>query len=227
MTDRPTPMQVRSAKKAELLAWCESLGLSAEGKVEELRTRLFAYLESPPEPESPPADTASDAEEAPAAEGEQVKEEVEEEAEEEDREKAEAHAPRLKPTLDPAVRRTLDVRRAIAGRRPRFLRQEWFRHARLGMKWRKPKGNQTKLRRHFGYRPNVVSIGYRGPKAVRGLHPSGFREVIVHTLGDLERIDPKVEAARIGATVGMRRRTEIQAAADEQGIRVLNRREEE
>ncbi|MBI4416526.1 MAG: 50S ribosomal protein L32e [Euryarchaeota archaeon] len=125
------------------------------------------------------------------------------------------------------MRRALHLRREIAQRRPSFLRQEWFRYKRLGLKWRKPQGQHTKLRRHLGYRPNVPSIGYRGPKAVRGLHPSGFREVLVHTAHDLEHVDPKVEAVRIAAAVGMRRRLEIQAAADERGIRVLNRREQE
>jgi len=137
------------------------------------------------------------------------------------------YAPKLKPQLAAEVRALLRVRREVAGRRPRFLRQEWHTHAVLGMKWRKPMGGQTKLRRHYGYRPNVVSIGYRGPKTVRGLHPSGFREILVHTVRDLEAIDPKLEAARIAGSVGARRRTEIQAAADEKGIRVLNRRGEE
>jgi len=225
MTERPTPAQVRTAKKADLVAWCESLGLSAEGKVDELRTRLLDHLETPQaapteEPEAAPKEEVE-------GEAQAEEEAEEEEAEEGKGEEAEGYTTKIKPTLDPTVRRMLEVRRAIASRRPRFLRQEWFRHPRLGMKWRKPMGRHTKLRRHLGYRPNVVSIGYRGPKAVRGLHPSGFREVLVHTVRDLERIDPKVEAARISSTVGMRRRTEIHAAADEQGIRILNRREEE
>ncbi|MEK6850915.1 MAG: 50S ribosomal protein L32e, partial [Candidatus Thermoplasmatota archaeon] len=141
--------------------------------------------------------------------------------------KGKAFTPKAKPKIDPATRHLLRLRREIAARRPAFRRQEWFRHQRLGDAWRKPMGQHTKLRRHLGYRPNVVSIGYRGPKAVRGLHPSGFREVLVHTVRELESVDPALTAVRIAGPVGARKRIEIQAAADEKGIRVLNRRGEE
>jgi len=48
-----------------------------------------------------------------------------------------------------------------------------------------------------------------------------------HEFAVLEAIRGELEAARIAGTVGGRRRTEIESAADEKGIRVLNRREEE
>ena len=72
-------------------------------------------------------------------------------------------------------------------------------------------------------RPNCVDIGYRGPAAVRNLHPSGFEEVLVYNTDGLEGVDPKVQAVRIGGTVGVKKRLAIQARADELGIRVLNR----
>ncbi|MEM2597607.1 MAG: eL32 family ribosomal protein, partial [Thermofilum sp.] len=55
-----------------------------------------------------------------------------------------------------------------------------------------------------------------------GLHPSGFEEVLVHNVKDLERIDPKRQAVRIAATVGRRKRAEILKRAEELGITVLN-----
>ncbi len=58
----------------------------------------------------------------------------------------------------------------------------------------------------------------------KGLHPSGFREVMVHNSSDLEPIDPETQAARGGSTVGARKREHIYSRADELGIRVLNRR---
>jgi len=79
------------------------------------------------------------------------------------------------------------------------------------------------MRRHYGYRPPIVSIGYRGPAEVRGLHPSGFQEVMVFNVSQLNGIDPKVQAVRIGGTVGARKRGDIIAKADQEGIRVLNR----
>ena len=227
MTERPTPTEVRKARKAELVAWCGAFGLDAEGKVDELRERLLTYLETPAAEEAPAAEAKPEAEEAPAEEAE-----PEEEAEEKKKKKKgeapeqEGFTPKAKPKLDAATRELLRVRAVIASRRPEFHRQEWFRHARLGDAWRKPQGMQSKLRRHLGYRINVVSVGYRGPKGARGLHPSGFREIMVHTLRELDAVNPDVEAVRIAGSVGGRKRAVIEAAADEKGIRVLNRRGE-
>ena len=74
------------------------------------------------------------------------------------------------------------------------------------------------------YRPPVVSTGYRGPVAARGLHPSGFAEVLVHRPEELEALDSNLEAARVAATVGDRKREAIEARAAELDIRVLNSR---
>jgi len=70
--------------------------------------------------------------------------------------------------------------------------------------------------------PKSVEIGYRGPKIARGLHPSGYVEVLVNTLDDLGKVDPKTQAIRIAHTVGMRKRAEISLRADEKGIHILN-----
>ena len=74
------------------------------------------------------------------------------------------------------------------------------------------------------YRGSLVRVGHGKVAEARGLHPSGFREVMVHNINDLESIDPETQAARIGRTVGGRKREHIHARADELGIRVLNRR---
>ena len=73
------------------------------------------------------------------------------------------------------------------------------------------------------YRPPVAKIGFRGPKAARGMHPSGFVEVLVHNDKGLEDLDPKRQAIRIAHGVGGRKRNVIQEKADDLGIRVLNR----
>jgi len=57
----------------------------------------------------------------------------------------------------------------------------------------------------------VVSIGYRSPVAARDLHPSGFREVLIHNPADLEGVDPSTEAVRIAHGVGSRKRRAIEA----------------
>jgi large subunit ribosomal protein L32e len=119
------------------------------------------------------------------------------------------------------------LRNEKSRKRPAFRRQEWFRYKKLGGKhapWRSARGIHSKVRRHYSYRPNMVSIGYRGPVAARGLHPSGFEEVLVHRPEDLAAINKMLQAARVGGTVGGRKAEMIEKKADEMGIRVLNRR---
>ena len=134
------------------------------------------------------------------------------------------HKPKAKPQLDDEAKKALSKRNAANRKRPAFKRQNWFRYKRLGQKWRKPRGMHSKMRTRRKYRPPVASISYRGPAAARGLHPSGFAEVVVHRPADLEAIDPRREAARIAATVGDRKREVIEARAAELKIRVLNSR---
>ena len=70
----------------------------------------------------------------------------------------------------------------------------------------------------------MARVGYGKVASVRDFHPSGFQEVLVHRPEDLDDIDPAVQAARVGGTVGGRKRVLIHERADELGIRVLNRR---
>jgi large subunit ribosomal protein L32e len=131
--------------------------------------------------------------------------------------------PKIKPVLDDETRTLLKVRERQKRKRPGFRRQEWFRYKKLGKSWRKPRGLHSKARKGLKYRPKMVSIGYRSPRKARGLHPSGFREALIHNVKELEVLDPKIQAARIGHSVGTRKRVEIEARADEIGIRILNR----
>lgn len=134
-----------------------------------------------------------------------------------------AYVVKLKPELSDCTADALAKRAMISGRRPAFKRQEWFRYSKLGENWRKPKGIHSKMKRGLKRRPPMVEIGYRGPAEVRGLHPSGFEEVLVYNVEGLENIDPKKQAVRVGGTVGTKKRIAIEDRADELGIRVLNR----
>lgn len=126
--------------------------------------------------------------------------------------------------LTPPMRTLLSVRRSIDRRRPIFGRQAANRYYRIGRdgSWRRPRGLQSKQRRHYGYRAQIVSIGYRSPARVRGLVPSGFFPVIVHTAKELDGIDARRQAAIIARTVGTRRRLVLEEQARKLGIRVLN-----
>ena len=116
----------------------------------------------------------------------------------------------------------LTAREKVAKRRPKFVRQESWRYDRLAENWRKPKGKDNKMRKQKSGMPAIVKIGYRGPRAARGLHPSGYTDNVVHNTAELARLDPKKDAARISHTVGKKKRIEIINKAVELGIKVLN-----
>ncbi len=137
---------------------------------------------------------------------------------------AEGPKVRRRPDLDPETARLLQVRGSLENARPLFVRQAAHRYARVGRweNWRRPRGLQSKQRRHYGYRSEVVSVGYGSPAATRGLTPTGFRPVLVHSPPELQGIDPAREAAVIARTVGTRRRLVLEETARKLGIKVLN-----
>jgi large subunit ribosomal protein L32e len=114
------------------------------------------------------------------------------------------------------------ARKKVSERRPKFIRQESWRYDRLAENWRKPKGKDNKMRKQKSGMPAIVKVGYRGPRVARGLHPSGYTDNVVHNMAELTRLDPKRDAARLGHTVGKRKRIGIIAKANELGIKVLN-----
>jgi len=116
----------------------------------------------------------------------------------------------------------VELRKAVKARKPKFRRQESWRYKRLKKSWRKPRGLDNKMRLRVKGWPKSPNIGYCGPKVARGLHPSGYEEVLVHTPDDVAKVDPKTQAIRISHTVGTRKRIRIAYLARERGIRILN-----
>ncbi|HUZ79058.1 MAG TPA: 50S ribosomal protein L32e [Thermoplasmata archaeon] len=127
-------------------------------------------------------------------------------------------------SLDPESAKLLRLRRELDRHRPLFVRQAAHRYYRIGRdeSWRRPRGLQSKQRRHYGYRSVIVRVGYRSPAKVRDLVPSGFRPIIIRTTGELEKLDATKEAAIIARTVGTRRRLTLEETARRLGIHVLN-----
>ncbi len=120
----------------------------------------------------------------------------------------------------------LKLRRRLKARRPEFKRYESHKKLKLSDKgWRKPRGRHSKLRQRYGGKWSgriLVTAGFGSPKAVRGLHPSGKEEILVHTPKQLENINPEKQAARIASGVGTKKRLVIEEKAKEMGITVLN-----
>ena len=124
------------------------------------------------------------------------------------------------PDLSEEEERLLAQRKRVG--KPQFFRQDYHKKKRTPTSWRRPRGSLSKQRRGVKGKGDTVEAGFRTPTAVRGKHPSGFEEVRVMNVDDLEGVDGSREAVRIGSTVGARKRERIEEEAEDRDIRVLN-----
>ena len=205
-------------KVAELKELLKEAGLPVSGNKADLIARLQDGAET-----SAPAEEES-VEESAEEEEEEFEEEIDDE-DWDDEEVDELHVARQKPVISDELKAALALRAAQKKATPSFRRTEWFRYKRLSRSgWRKPHGMDNKQRRNYKYRGSLVRVGHGKVSAASGLHPSGFEEVMIHNAAELDQMDAETQAARVGATVGGRKRENIHSRADELGIRVLNRR---
>ncbi len=122
---------------------------------------------------------------------------------------------------------TTEIKRLIRVRVEKgatFKRDGYGKKKQLSDSWRKPRGQHNKQREQKKAKGALPKPGFGSPIAVRGMHPSGFFEVLVSSVKELIGIDPKTHAIRIGATVGERRRIGLQEKALAEGFKVLNAR---
>ncbi len=212
---------------AELKVLLKERGLPVSGKKADLISRLseeepveeVEYAESEMESDEQAPDEDVD-------EGDEDSEEGNYEEEGDFEEWDDFHTARQKPILDDPTKAALEKRAKQSKKQPKFRRQEWFRYRRLSKTgYRKPKGKDSKMRKNKKYRSPMARIGYGKISVARGLHPSGFEEVMVHKADQLDGLDPERQAVRIGSTVGNRKRSSIHDRADELGLRILNRRQ--
>ncbi|MBN1941366.1 MAG: hypothetical protein JW772_04255 [Candidatus Diapherotrites archaeon] len=98
-------------------------------------------------------------------------------------------------------------------RRRKISNEKW-------QKWRKPHGMDIIHKREDGVR---VKIGFRNSNITRGLHPSGYKEVLVRNMAELEAAaGEKNSAVRIARTIGIRKKKEMLKKAKELKLWVLN-----
>ncbi len=124
--------------------------------------------------------------------------------------------------MDDVIKRALNIRKRQKNKKPTFKRIDSHKKKKLDDNWRRPRGLQSKLRKRIASKGAIVQAGYSSPRAVRGLHPSGYEEVLVRNQGDVQLVDPSYQVARIARTVGVRKRQIIEKIAAGLGIRILN-----
>lgn len=116
--------------------------------------------------------------------------------------------------------KALETRRETKKKKPDFKRHEYFRKRSLGSKWRRPRGINSKVAARKRSRIGPPSPGYGSPLQVKGLDRDGYREMLVHNLDEIKRIDPKEEVAVIASGVGKKKMLEMLEFAVGKDIRV-------
>ncbi|MBP1357432.1 MAG: 50S ribosomal protein L32e [Sulfolobus sp.] len=119
-----------------------------------------------------------------------------------------------------------DKIKKIRSRKIKFLRYDWDKFYRIGRQetWRKPKGIDNPARLELkGYQPKV-KIGFRTPKDIRGLHPSGLIPYRITNSKDLERLaqENAPVIVVISSTIGLKKKLELVEKAKKLGLRVAN-----
>lgn len=106
--------------------------------------------------------------------------------------------------------------------KPKFSVPNFKSLKKVKERWRQPRGHDNKKRVKYKYTGASPTIGYKNSPEVRGMHPSGFFEVLIHNAIELKTAKGKV--ARIAASVGKKKRQELKKLADELNIKLLNYR---
>ncbi|MDF1557170.1 MAG: 50S ribosomal protein L32e [ANME-2 cluster archaeon] len=124
--------------------------------------------------------------------------------------------------MDPESTRLLKVRKKQKLKKPHFVQTDQHKKKKLKDIWRKPRGLHNKKRQYILGKGEMARPGYGSPVAVKGLHPSGFEEVLLSRALDLDNVDPATQAVRIARTVGQRKRMDIVKKALSLGLKILN-----
>tara|TARA_Y100000310_G_scaffold291063_1_gene318705 strand:- start:127 stop:717 length:591 start_codon:yes stop_codon:yes gene_type:complete len=119
------------------------------------------------------------------------------------------------------MKEALAIRKALKARKPHFHRQKSSQYNKLAVKWRRPKGLQSKMRLSRKGSPPTPSQGWRSPRKVRGLSSTGAVIKMVHSLTDLSGVGENTQVV-IAATVGVKKKILLLQKAEKEGITVLN-----
>jgi ribosomal protein L32E len=121
----------------------------------------------------------------------------------------------------------LEQRNRMKAKKPSFLMIDWHKRKEVNKdRWRKPRGNQAKIRLNRRGKPKSVRTGYGSPAAVKYLDHNGLRPVIVSNEKELAGLT-KEDVVVIAGSVGNRKKIGIIKIAVEKGLKVSNFKEPE
>ena len=119
-------------------------------------------------------------------------------------------------------KKALEKRKVLKSKKPKFSRQDSHKKPKLGTKWRRPKGLQSKMRlNRRGYKRSI-SKGWKSPKAVRGLDKTGLQPIMVQTLNQLKNIDKESQSIILSSGVGRKKKIDIINEALKLNLEIIN-----
>ena len=120
--------------------------------------------------------------------------------------------------------RLLEIRKRMKKKRPSFRRVESWRYDRVKNSWRKARGIDSQTRKKTKSGVKSPSVGYRSPKKIRGLHPSGYQEVRINNKNDIEMLNlsPNKHAIKISGRLGAKKRLDLIDYAQKRNFLILN-----
>ena len=121
--------------------------------------------------------------------------------------------------VTPLVKHTI-----IKKRTKQFLRHHADFLKRLGEKWRRPRGIDSRVRRRFKSNVKMVKIGYGNNRKTRHLMPNGFLKFRVNNVRDLQLLlmHNRKYAAEVAHNVSIRKRKKIVERAQQLNVKVTN-----
>jgi large subunit ribosomal protein L32e len=119
----------------------------------------------------------------------------------------------------------LKIREELKRKKPKFSRQDSHKKPKLGDKWRRPKGIDSKMRLHLRGYKRSPEVGWGSPNEVKGLSKEGLKFVRVENLNDIQELNAKEDIAVIYSKVGQRKKIELIKVLIEKKIKIYNYRD--
>ncbi|MFX1316766.1 MAG: 50S ribosomal protein L32e [Promethearchaeota archaeon] len=119
-------------------------------------------------------------------------------------------------------KRLMELREKIKKKRPSFRRVESWRYKRVKGSWRKARGIDSQTRKKTKTGVRSPTVGYRGPKKVRGLHASRYVEVRVNNVNEIKNLKKTKHAVKISSKLGAKKRLALIDFCQKRGFKILN-----
>ncbi|OIO41531.1 hypothetical protein CO154_00985 [Candidatus Pacearchaeota archaeon CG_4_9_14_3_um_filter_31_7] len=121
----------------------------------------------------------------------------------------------------------LKIKKEKKKRQPIFLRKDYNKKLKLGKKekkkrrWKFPVGVHNKQRKRMKGHRNIVSIGYKSPKALRH-HFNESKIIKIYSVNQLKNLPKEKDFVLLLGGIGMKKRSEILKIAKDRNLIFIN-----